>query len=419
MNHFNSQTLMQPREGAAPAEPLHRERSRPEAAPQERSLHVTSHPRPEAASTQSCRPVRICHISMHLQTGGLERLLVEFARRHARERYAPLFVALQDAGPPAAEIAELGWPVHALDLARIGKRAALKRLSELLIEHDVQIVHTHNTYAHFYGALAATLTRRKVLINTQHGRGCGAGWKARAQFALANLRADAIVGVSADATMLCRRQDRLSRRKMRTIWNGIDTTRFEYAGPRPEPVAVAVGRLSPEKDFANLLRATALAVRDVPDLRVRIVGDGKERAALEELSSSLGLAERVEFLGERSDVHALLRDVGFYVSSSRTEGISLTLLEAMAAGLPVLATRVGGNAEVVEDGVTGRLVPAENPQALADGIVAMCHDRADWTAMGQIGRARIERNFDVGRMVRDYEQLYSKFLDDRGPTADQ
>lgn len=355
-------------------------------------------------------PARVCHISMYLNTGGLERLLVEFAKRHERNRFAPLFVALQDAGPPAAEIAALGWPVHALDLSRIGKRAALKQLRQLLIEHDVRVVHTHNTYAHFYGALAAALTRTPVLINTQHGRGCGAGWKARAQFALANRCANAVVGVSADATQLCQQQDRLSRSKMRTIWNGIDTSRFEYAGPRPAPIAVAVGRLSPEKDFATLLRAVALAVTDVPDLQVRIIGDGRERGPLEELSRSLGLENRVLFLGERSDVHALLRDVGFYVSSSRTEGISLTLLEAMAVGLPVLATRVGGNVEVIEEGVTGRLVPSENPRALADGLIAMCRDQADWAAMGHIGRARIERDFDVTRMVRDYEHLYSEFL---------
>jgi glycosyltransferase involved in cell wall biosynthesis len=114
-------------------------------------------------------------------------------------------------------------------------------------------------------------------------------------------------------------------------------------------------------------------------------------------------------------VHALLRDVGFYVSSSRTEGISLTLLEAMAVGLPVLATRVGGNAEVIEEGVSGRLVPAEDPAALAAGLVAMCRDRADWTAMGHIGRARVERDFDVTRMVRDYEQLYTEFLHNGEP----
>jgi glycosyltransferase involved in cell wall biosynthesis len=241
------------------------------------------------------QPVRVCHVSMHLKTGGLERLLVEFAKRHTRERFAPLFIALQDAGPPAAEIAALGWPVHSLDIATIGKRAALRRLRTLLIEHDVRVVHTHNTYAHFYGALAATMTRCPVVINTQHGRGCGAGWRAQAQFMLANLWANAVVGVSEDATRLCRSQDWLSRNHMRTIWNGIDTSRFEYAGPRPAPIAVAVGRLSPEKDFANLLRATALAVRDVPDLRVRIVGDGRERAALEELAQSLGLQNASSF----------------------------------------------------------------------------------------------------------------------------
>src|SRR5690606_13885881 len=147
-------------------------------------------------------------------TGGLERLLVEFAKRHTRDRFSPVFVALQDAGPPAKEIEAPGWPVHALDIARIGKEATLRKLSALLRNQSVQIVHTHNTYAHFYGARAAAAERVPVLINSQHGRGCGAGWKAKLQFALANLRADAVIGVSEDATQLCRRQDPFSRRKM-------------------------------------------------------------------------------------------------------------------------------------------------------------------------------------------------------------
>ena len=111
-------------------------------------------------------------------------------------------------------------------------------------------------------------------------------------------------------------------------------------------------------------------------------------------------------MGERTDVPRLLRDAGFFVSSSLTEGISLTLLEAMAVGLPIVATAVGGNPEIVVAGKTGSLVPASDPRALADAMIAMCRNQSSWLQMGKAGRDRVVRNFDVHRMASDYEHLY-------------
>lgn len=358
----------------------------------------------------AARPVRVCHVSMHLKTGGLERLLVEFARRHDRQLVQPLFVALQDTGPPAEEISACGCPVRRINLAENGKPGSLKSLRQLLRSEQVDLVHTHNTYAHFYGALAARAAGVRAVVNTQHGRGCGPGWKARLQFRIANRWTARIVGVSADAAALCRDEDRRSRRKVITIRNGIDPGRFKYRGSQAQPTLIAVGRLSPEKDFATLLRAAAIAAPAVPELSLQIVGDGAERAALERLARELHLGDRVAFLGERSDIPDRLAEAGCYVASSRTEGISLTLLEAMAVGLPAITTRVGGNSEVVEDHVTGRLVPAGDPEQLASAIVAMCRDRERWPEMGRRGRERVERHFGIDRMVHDYEQLYTEVL---------
>src|SRR6185369_6443075 len=145
-------------------------------------------------------------------------------------------------------------------------------------------------------------------------------------------------------------------------------------GPSSHPTAISVARLSGEKDFPTLIRAAALAVREVPEFRLQIVGDGGEHVALNALIRKLNIGPWVQLLGERNDIPELLANAGFFVSSSLTEGISLTLLEAMAVGLPVLATNVGGNPEIVDAGMTGRLVEPGNPQALADAIVAMCRD---------------------------------------------
>ena len=370
----------------------------------------SSQPHDEAA-----RKVRVCHVSMCLATGGLERLLVEFARNCSRSRFDQSFVALDSLGQPANDIRELGFSAESAADSSDGRIARLFYLRNLFRERQVDIVHSHNTLAHFYATLAAKLAGVRVVVNTQHGRGCGDSWRARAQFRIANFFSDQIVGVSEDAVELCRRDDRFSRQKTTTIWNGIDLDRFEYRGPAVDPVAISVARLSPEKDFSTLLRAVWILIQDVPEFRLQIVGDGPEREHLRSLSRDLKLDRHIEFLGECSDVPQRLARAGFFVSATRTEGISLTLLEAMATGLPVVTTRVGGNPEVVQDGRTGRLVKAGCPERLANAMREMLLDRDAWPVMGELARQRVEQHFNVRNMVRQYESLYEELL--RGKPA--
>lgn len=369
---------------------------------------------PAGRGSESIAPsetIKVCHISMCLQTGGLERLLVDFARFHDRRRFELEFIALAGEGQPAAEIRASGCPVHVLNQnLKIRKLFSLSQLANRLKKGRTQVVHTHNTYAQFYGALAARMARVPVLINTQHGRGCGSGWKAEWQFRIANRMTQRIVGVSHDAARLCQSQDARSSEKISTIWNGINLDRFAYCGPKLAPTAISVARLTPQKDFPTLLQAVQLVLPHVPDFCLRIVGDGSERAHLAALIDRLNIGRHVELLGERHDVPELLAVSGFFVSSSLTEGISLTLLEAMAVGIPVVATNVGGNPEVVIDGQTGRLVPPRDPAALARAIVDLCAERDLWTAMGLLGRQRVEQNFEIREMIRSYEKLYEELL---------
>jgi glycosyltransferase involved in cell wall biosynthesis len=370
----------------------------------------------DAISGTSQRTARIAHVSMTLRTGGLERLLVDFARHADRRRFDLSFIALTDAAQPAEDLRALGLPVDVLGFPKCGKLGLVRRLTDLFRERQIDLVHTHNTYAHFYATLAAWRAGVPAVINTQHGRGCGNGWKDRLQFRIANRFTNRIVGVSDDATRLCRGQDPASSARIHRIWNGIDVQRFRYTGPQLEPTAIAVGRLSPEKDFATLLRATAIVTRAIPDFRLRIVGDGAERPALERLRDELHLQDNVEFLGECSNVPELLARAGFYVASSRTEGVSLTLLEAMSVGLPVVTTSVGGNPEIVLEGETGYLAPANDPTALAEAIARMCHHIADWRHMGRTARDRIEQQFNIRTTMTHYEALYTQVLLDRKAT---
>ncbi|MCA8998467.1 MAG: glycosyltransferase [Planctomycetaceae bacterium] len=352
------------------------------------------------------RKLRVCHLSMTLQIGGLERLLVDFGKFHDRDQFDLSFVALGELGLPADDLREYGYPVQSMNIQKSGKLWTIRKLRNYLRQNQIDILHTHNTYPQFYGSLAARWADTPVILNTQHGRGCGFGWKPLVQFQLANRFTDTVIGVSEDAAAICREQDLIAADKIGCIWNGIDVDRFQYHGPADELTAISVGRLSPEKGLSTLLHALPYVLKEHPGFRVKIVGDGAERAPLEALSSELALTDNVEFLGERKDIPELLRTAGFYVASSKTEGISLTLLEAMAVGLPIVTTEVGGNPEIVVPNETGKLVPPLNPDALATAICEMIEERALWPDYGQRARARVEENFNIRKMVAGYEDLY-------------
>lgn len=353
---------------------------------------------------------RVCHVSLGLCTGGMERLLVEFARCHDRQHYELHFIALHNIGQPAEDIQKLGCTVHVLPDLRGKPWAQWLALVRCFKKLQPDVVHTHNAYPHFYGTLAARWCRIPVVVNTRHGRRIGTTWRARTWFWLAGMLADRVVAVSADAAELCLKDVALPKRKVARIWNGIDLSRFEFRGPAAEPIAISVARLSPEKDFSTLIRAVALAAEIVPELRLRIVGDGPERLRLEQLIVELGQSSRIEMLGERQDIPELLATAGFFATATLTEGISLTLLEAMASGLPVLATSVGGNPEIVEENRTGYLVPAGDPEVLAAALVRMVHANGLWPELGRHGRQRVEQHFSNQKMVGSYEKLYTELL---------
>jgi len=205
-------------------------------------------------------------------------------------------------------------------------------------------------------------------------------------------------------------------RKVVLIHNGIDLTpvplgdltarRETLRLSSEEIVLVAVGRLAEIKNYNMLLEAFARAVKELPVLRLVMVGDGPERAKLEATAMHLGLSDRVHFLGARDDVREWLALSHVFVLPSLYEGISIALLEAMAAGLPAVATQVGGNPEVVTDQQNGILVESGDVEGFARALVVLARDEALRERMGRAARKRIEMKFDLNRSVRQYEEIY-------------
>ena len=354
----------------------------------------------------TARRRRVAHVSLGLAVGGQERLLVEFARHADRRQFDLVFISITDRGELAGILEDAGWRVCALDMPAGLRPQIIVRLAKLFRTLDCDIVHTHDDKPLVYGALAARLARVRRHIHTQH-HGVLPQMTARQRrlVAWAGRLPRTFVCVSRDSANAMADMG-LAPARIAVVWNGIDLEKYAYQTPRQNGPAVTVARLSPEKDIATLLRAAAIVVRSFPEFRLEIAGDGPERPALEQLAASLGVDKQVRFLGEIQDVADLLGKASLFVLPSRTEGISLTILEAMASGLPVVATSVGGNPEVVIHEKTGILVPAGDPEVLAGNLLWLARHPREGIIMGHAGRRRVVMHFDCRRMVAQYERLY-------------
>jgi glycosyltransferase involved in cell wall biosynthesis len=352
--------------------------------------------------------IRVAHVTLGLEMGGQEKLLVEFARHADRDAFELFFVSLSTRGRLSADVESNGWPVYALGEPNGLRPGMALRLAQLFRRWRIDVVHTHDDRPLIYGASAARLARVPGVVHSRHGQSF---WITRRQTTLVQLAAgltDHFVCVSKDSARLTVEHGIVAN-KVRTIWNGIDLTRFDLCPPAPRGPVLAVARLSPEKDMPTLLRAVALAVREEPAFRVQIAGDGVCLGDLRKLAQEICLGEHVDFLGQVRDVPALLARSSLFVLPSLSEGVSLTLLEAMARGRAVVATDVGGNPEVVIPHETGSLVPPQQPEQLAQALLSLWRDPERSRVMGLAGRRRVEQHFDVRQMVAAYEALYRTF----------
>jgi glycosyltransferase involved in cell wall biosynthesis len=349
--------------------------------------------------------VRVAHVTLGLEMGGQEKLLVEFARHADRNRFDLVFVSMTGRGCLAEDIQTHGWTVATLEQPPGLRPGMIFHLAKFFLHNLIDVVHTHDDKPLIYGALAARMAGVPRTIHSRHGRSVHNSARQNKLVAFCSRWTDQFVCVSDESAQLTVQQG-INRQKVRAILNGIDVGQFDYRGPCPGGPVVTVARLCPEKDVGTLIRATAIAVRAKPEFRLEIAGDGPCRADLERLVSDLRLGEHVLFHGQVRDVASWLGRASLFVLPSVSEGISLTLLEAMARGLPVVATRIGGTPEVVADGETGLLVPAQRPSLMAEAMLRIAGDFERSRLMGLAGRIRVERLFDIRRMVEDYQRLY-------------
>ena len=302
---------------------------------------------------------------------------------------------------------------------------ALRRLPQMLTGQRFDVVHSNSQW----GSVAMLLLRGRLghpaLLRTAHlPKEWGKNTAGRLIFAdiIFPLTFNATAGVSPE---VCRRLDtrlgaRLSDKRMRFIPNAMDYERFagarvdaaavraELGIPAGAPVVGTVGRLTRQKGYADLIEAAALLVARAPDVRFLIVGDGELRPELEARAEALGLAGRIVFAGARPDVERVLRAMDVFAISSLWEGLPTVVMEAMAAGVPVVATDIPGNNDLVSHGGTGWLVPVGDPRAMADRLSLALTDPARGAVIAR-ARAEVEQRYSMRAVAGRYLELYEGF----------
>lgn len=370
----------------------------------------------------------VAHVIYRLQVGGLENGLVNLINHMPADRFRHVIVCLTEATAfrerirrPDVEIVELNKrPGHDL--------AMYARLYRLFRRLQPAIVHSRNL-ASLEAQVPAALAGVPHRIHGEHGWDVSDidGRRYRRWKRLLRPFVHHYIALSREIEQYLLREIGVSASRLTRILNGVDVDRFrpldasrDREDPRPEGFRDGtfcigtVGRLEAVKNQGLLLEAFVRLCRAHPAAaeraRLVVVGDGSLRASLEAQTRAAGVAEQVWFAGSRDDVPALMQRLDLFVLPSKAEGISNTIMEAMASGVPVVATEVGGNAELVVPGEAGTLVPPDDPQAMAEAISAYLADPERRRREGAAARERAERVFSLRAMVDNYMELYDRMI---------
>jgi glycosyltransferase involved in cell wall biosynthesis len=349
--------------------------------------------------------VRILYLIGDLTTGGSERHLVHLLQRLDRSRFEPHLALQRVAGPLLDLVRRADVPIHDLgfDRSRLSFITGFFRLRKLVAGLRPEIVQSYGYPTDVHCALLRSGGARRILTTR---RGNNTIVKRRILYRLTNPLVHAIVCVSSATADFTIRTERVAARKIVVIPNGLDVERFALAEPLASPRVVigSLGRLREVKGPDLLLEAFARHAS--PDVEV-VFGGPADDAWGRHLVDRWGGTPGVRFAGEIGNVADYLEALDVFVLPSRSEGMSNTLLEAMATGLPIIATDVGSNREVLDDGRCGLVVPAD-AEAIARALGQVLADREEARRMGRRARDRAASQFGLDRMVRRYEELYGE-----------
>jgi glycosyltransferase involved in cell wall biosynthesis len=358
-------------------------------------------------------PQRIMQVVYSFAIGGSEMVARDIAIGLAKAGWASGVCALEYDGPLRAELEEQGVSTAVIAKQGRGMFGPMYRLWQAFRAFRPDVVHTHHVYELVYSWPGALLCGAR-LIHTEHEFHSLAGDRRRFILRVLSNLCRKVTAVNEETAAYLRDVVKIPSRKVVTVVNGIDLERFSVESTLREELQVTdatpligiVARLEPPKNHVLLFRAFRQVVEHIPETRLVVVGDGSLRQSLEELSVELDLTDRIIFLGERRDIPNLLAAMNLFVLSSDREGLPVALLEAMAAGLPIVSTSAGGIPSVIEDGVTGLLVGVGNEEGLGLGIERVLKDDELKLWLGKNGKEYVLKHYDLEQVITRYMSLY-------------
>jgi glycosyltransferase involved in cell wall biosynthesis len=393
---------------------------------------MSSHNSPLVESKPSLRSrsdssLRVTHVVLALDTGGLERIVVDLVRVGRAHGLDPSVICLERPGTLATQVEALGTPLVCADKPPGLRLGTVGKVRQLLRQLKPDVVHTHQIGALFYAGPAARREKVRAVVHTEHINNVAKSptlnkkIRTRLLWGLAGAYADRFCCVSDDIAEAVKAFGTVPPRKVSVVLNGIDTDAFDSAGdseslrrrlgiPSGAPVIGTVGRLNEVKRQDMLIRAFAKIADQNPTPHLLLVGDGPAFGSLRELVVLLGLADRVHFAGYQARPEHFLHLMDIFALSSRLEGMPLAILEAWAAGRPVIASRVGGVPAIVTDGATGILFESGDEAALTHAISGLLANPSEVQRLGEAGRRLVRSRYDLHVMAKSYADHYHLML---------
>jgi glycosyltransferase involved in cell wall biosynthesis len=366
-------------------------------------------------------PIRLALVIYALEVGGSEMLALRIAGAlNAGRRHVCSIYGTQGSGGLLNMLAAENIPAKAFYKNGRFDLRLIMRLAKQFRADGIQLVHTHHLGQLLYGGIAGRLSGARV-IHTEHEYYTLSPLRLRRLLRILSILADAVTAVAEPVTEFLHSKVGIPLQKLRTIPNGVDVGRFSTARPIDraslgwedgDVVVGCIARLEPEKGHVILLEAFRQVHGRHPKAKLLLIGDGTERRYLEQMSSQFGLKDSVLFSGIRRDIPELLATCDMTVLASSHEGLPIAVLEAMAAGKPLVATRVGSVPKVVINGETGLLVRAGDANALAEALETLIKDQSERQRLGKNGFDLVRAHHSFDQTIAQYTTLYDSFLND-------
>jgi len=368
--------------------------------------------------------IKICYIIGQLGKSGAEKQLYELVKNINKKKFSPMVISLSQGGYWANEIRKLNIEVIELQRRRNKDFTRLFKLIKLLQAIKPDIVHTYAYSANYYGRVAAILTKVPIVFSSERNSVDIGTYKNRNHIFIDKFLSFFTQGIicnSYNASEALVKKYSFDRRIVFTVHNGINFADFldrakandQRKIDNKDKVVGTVGRFYPQKNHKLFLDVSKIIIDKYgyKDIKFKILGDGPLKNELINYSEQLGIQNNVIFDGERGDILNVLKSFDILLMTSHYEGISNVIMEAMMMGLPVVATDVGGNRELVIDGETGFLCPLNNPSRIADMLHQLVNNEEEAIRMGENGKKRILNEFGIEKMIKKTENIYTKFLE--------